>query len=147
MKFTDISSVAHCDCLNDAVENTTDLFARKVNKSPNLRIQDFRNQIEKGRIPVNESDCEEVCGLRGVSVDIWTEESQGTIMQKYQNTLKFSPKAKNNVCVVKFAKDSCLLKYTPYQKPDYNPYHYDLFKEDSFSEESMEVVTMVPITL
>lgn len=144
MDFKKISEKTACHCLLNAVENTTDTFVRSVRRSNNLSDADFRNHIERDKKVTNENDCEEVCGLHGVSVEIWNEESSKQLMEKYLFTATISRHIKKNLCVIRFTKNNGLVKFTPNQF-EYNEYHYDFYKEDSFTVSSLELIEMIPL--
>lgn len=146
MAFIKITSKTTCDCLSGAVENIFDTFIRKVKHSSNLSNSDFRNYIERGRIAKNDNDCDEVCNLNGVSFEIWNDESKDLLMKKYKLTLTISPKIKNNLCVIKFLPESGVLKHTPNQE-EYNEFHYDFHKCDTFSTSDLQLINMIPLTL
>ncbi|UOE49655.1 hypothetical protein MTO98_01045 [Mucilaginibacter sp. SMC90] len=145
MNFTKISNNTECDCFTKSNENTTDMFVRKVRRSENLNNADFRNHIERGKIPEDKNNCGEVCGYHGVSIELWNEYSSAQLKERYLQTLSFSPKSKNNLCVIKFQPGCGLVKHTPDQKNGYNEFHYDFYKNDDFSVERLSLVEMVPL--
>lgn len=145
MNFTKITDNTTCNCFGGAVENTTDTFVRKVRRSAELKDADFKNHIERDKTASNQHDCDEVCGLHGISIEIWNEKSSAPLMEKYITTASFSPKAKKNLCVIKFLPNSGLVKHTPEQK-EFNEFHYDFYKEDSFLVSNLELVDMIQIT-
>src|ERR1700761_9799139 len=102
MNFTKISDKTDCNCLSDATENYVDTFVRSVRRSNNLSESDFRNHIERNKVAIDETDCEENCGLHGVSVEIWNEGSTKILLKKYLTTAAISPQYKKNLCVIKF---------------------------------------------
>jgi len=144
MNFTNIAKHTSCDCLLSAVENTTDTFVRSVRKSNNLSESDFRNHIERHKTALNPDDCNELCGLHGVSFEIWNDDSAEPLMEKYLATAAISPMFKKNLCVIKFMPNSGVVKHTPNQK-EYNEFHYDFYKDDSFVINNLELVKMIPL--
>jgi hypothetical protein len=146
MDLTELTVRTPCDCLTGANENTIDRFVRKVRKSQNLNIADFRNHFERNKVMQDPNDCSEYCGMLGVSIELWNESSQPALLEKYRRTTVFSPKAKNNLCVVQFKAGSSHTKHTPDQVHEFNEYHYDLYKGNSFSIESLEVHEMITLT-
>ena len=141
MGFKKIIDTTPCDCLLDTNSNTTDLFVRKVRKSSDLKDPDFRNHIEKGKTPGN-ATCEQICGYYGVSIEIWNDSSRNILLEKYKYTAAISPKAKNDLCVVRFKESNGVVKYTPNQQI-YNEYHYDFYKDDSFCVADLELIKMI----
>ncbi|MDT3401500.1 hypothetical protein [Mucilaginibacter terrae] len=146
MNFNKIANNTNCNCFLDAQENLNDTFVRKVRKSDNLNDADFRNHIERNKTATNENDCQEVCGLYGVSVEIWNDSSRQRLLDRYLTTLSISPKTKNNLCVIQFRNNNGLVKYTPDQV-EYNEFHYDFFKEDSFTVSELNLVEMIPLSI
>ncbi|WP_423148625.1 hypothetical protein [Rubrolithibacter danxiaensis] len=146
MNFKNISDKTVCDCFQDAVQDNINTFVRRVRKSDSLNDSDFRNHIERGKTPQNEDDCEEVCGLYGLSFELWNDESSKLLMEKYLTTATFKPRDKRNLCVVRFLAESGYVKYTPNQT-EYNEYHYDFYKEDSFNITKLELVEMIPLVV
>lgn len=146
MDFSKITENTICDCFSDTTENTSDTFVRKVRVSQTLKDPDFRSHIERNKIPKNEADCAEVCGLNGLSFEIWSDSNSDLLMKKYQITAAISPQSKKNLCVVKFKPNSGLIKHTPNQE-EYNEFHYDFYKDDSFTVASLELVDMIQINV
>lgn len=146
MNFYKISEQTACNCFIDAVENTTDTFVRRVRRSNNLSDSDFKNHIERNKIPVNKDHCDEVCGLYGVSVELWSQESYKPLMDKYLTTAALSPQFKKNLSVIRFMPNDGLIKHTPNQE-EYNEFHYDFYKEDTFSVNNLNLIEMIPLVV
>ncbi|HEY8783211.1 MAG TPA: hypothetical protein VIM16_16410 [Mucilaginibacter sp.] len=144
MNFTKISHNTSCNCFIDAVENTNNTFVRKVRRSENLKDSDFKTHIERDKTPQNLNDCEEVCGLNGVSIEIWNEISSKPLMDKYLLTAAISPQLKKNLCVIRFKVDCGLVKHSPNQM-NFNEFHYDFFKDDNFVVEKLDLVEMIQL--
>lgn len=144
MNFTKITDNTTCDCFQNTIENTSDTFVRKVRRSTELKDADFRNHFERQKTPSNEHDCNEVCGMHGISIEIWNEKSSKLLMEKYLTTASFSPKSKDNLCVVRFLPNSGVFRYTPDQVK-YNEFHYDFYKEDTFLVGNLELLNMIQI--
>lgn len=143
MTFTNISNNAECACLRDSYADVVNIFARKVRKAPDMKEGDFRSNFEKDRLPETDS-CDDICGIHGVSVEIWNEESAVPLLEKYQTTANYSPKYKNNLSIFKLKDGAGVVKYTPNQK-EYNEFHYDLYKEDFFTIDHLDLVEMIPL--
>lgn len=146
MQFTKIKDNHTCDCFTGSDENNTDKFVRKVSKSPSLKERDFKSHIERGKIAENASNCEEICGLHGLSFEIWNSESSELLMKKYLTTVAISPQSKKNLSVINFKPNSGLIKHTPNQI-EYNEFHYDFYKEDSFTIENLELIEMISLSI
>lgn len=144
MSFEKIIESTSCDCFSEANENTSDVFVRKVRKSPDLKDADFRNSIERGKLPKDEKDCIEVCGFNGVSFEIWNDKSSEKLMSKYLYTSEIAPKHSKHLCKVKFLPASGKVKHTPDQQ-EFNEFHYDFYKDDSFSVAMLQIVEMIPV--
>ena len=121
------------------------MFARKVRNSPELKEPDFKNNFERNRLPSDETNCDEVCGMHGVSFEIWNDKSKDVLLERYKYTATIARKYKNNLCVLKFREGSGMVKYTP-EQAEYNEYHYDFYKSDDFSFAHCELVEMIKLT-
>lgn len=143
MQFTKITDNTKCTCLSDCSNDVTNLFARKVRKAPDMKDADFRNHFEKNRSPET-NNCDEICGFYGVSIEIWNDASSKTLIEKYQITSSISPKHKNNLSIFKLKVDAGLVKHTPDQL-EYNEFHFDFYKEDSFTIDKLELIEMIPL--
>lgn len=143
MAFKKITDTTSCNCLLGATFNTEDLFIRKVRKSPGLKDPDFRNHIEKGK-NIEDAPCEKICGYYGVSIEMWNDSSANNLLEKYKYTASISPKSNNNLCIIRFKENNGIVKYTPDQEI-YNEYHYDFYKDDSFSVADLELIEMISL--
>jgi len=147
MTFKNISDATSCNCLSNSKEDTQSLFARKVGKAKSLKDRDFKSNVERGK-EFNDKiqSCDEVCGLFGLSIDIWTDESKDEIMQRYKTTNAFSPKLKKHISIIKFVKGAGKVKYTPVKEPIPNKHHYDFFKSDDFDlTTGVTLVELIPL--
>jgi len=134
VEFKRVHEGINCNCIEDANENNADLFARKVGDTKDLKERDFRTHYERGKLSAT-SDCKEICGLRGLSFEIWSDASRADLMKRYSITSGIQPKAKKQLFIFKIKENAGLVKYTPEQPSGYNAYHYDFFKEDNFTIE------------
>lgn len=145
MKFSYIKDDSPCGCLSQCSENYTDYFARRVGDSATLKDRDFKSHFEKGKVPENAEDCKEVCGLMGISIDIWNEVSEQKLREKYSTTNAITPKAKKHLAIFKINKDGGVVAHTPEQEV-YNEFHYDLYKPDGFvATNFLELTNLLPI--
>jgi hypothetical protein len=142
MGFDKILAITTCDCLNGTSQNLTDTFIRRVRKSQELKNPDFRNHFERGKVPSDDSNCEEVCGMNGLSFDIWTKTSSKAILEKHKTSAGFAPKL-NHYCIVRFTTSSGLIKHTPNQENGYNEYHYDFYKDDTFTVSTLKLIDTI----
>lgn len=131
MVFTSVTSDTNCTCLDGAKENYKDFFARKIDKK-DVREKDFMSYWESKKFPDNMDDCNEVCGRKGISVDLWNDESNAEVMSKYIKTFGIAPQLKRFIMVFKMNQDAGIVKHTPHQKSGFDKYHYDIFKCDAF---------------
>ncbi|RNA63518.1 hypothetical protein D1631_17170 [Chryseobacterium nematophagum] len=143
MQFIKISSNTECSCLNDSYADLTNMFVRKVRKAPDMKDADFKNHFERDKTP-EKNTCDEICGFHGVSIEIWNDSSSKALLEKYLYTAGISPKHKNNLSVFKLKENAGLVKHTPHQV-EFNEYHYDFYKEDSFTVDRLELIEMIPI--
>ena len=92
-----------------AEENLETFFARKIYK-PFVREYDFRIKEDRSGSII---DCEKLCGLKGISINICNEKSRDAAIRKYKTTGNFSPKNKDSICIFKFNKSAGLTQHTP----------------------------------
>lgn len=138
MEFESLILGHSCDCLDKAVEDNSSNFAIKTMKE-NLREQDFNSYWEKGKRPVDNNNCDEVCSYKGVSVSIFDEKTKDEVVNIYKELFPLAPKYKPYLSVVKFYDSSGVVKHTP---NDGNNHHYDFYKSDTFDFTKVEVITV-----
>lgn len=127
MLFEKIKSKMTCDCLKDAAEDTTNVFIRRVGKSTEIRLRDFRAKFEKKEYTSTQGECADMCADFNLSMDICTDESEPHLKEKYFRTISIGQKLKNYLCKFKLKNDAGMVKYTPQQKGNYEKYHYDFY--------------------
>jgi hypothetical protein len=148
MNFQKITSLTSCECLNNLQEDNESIFIRRVGDSKVPKNGDFKaDSDKKDFILNNDLSCKEACEKFGVSIEIWSEESQKKIIDRSITTLSIGQKLKKQICKFKLEKDAGLVKHTPEQENEHNPFHYDLFKEDNFDISKINVLEMIPIKL
>jgi len=141
MEFRKLHGDTACNCLTKAESNETDLFARKINK-PFAREKDFDSKWEKGNVPfdLNPNDCRTVCGLKGISVNIWNENSQEHVIEKFVTTFRISPRHKDSILVFKFREQSGMVEFTPNRLDEF---HYDFYKSDDFALDRIDKIQII----
>ena len=138
MKFEKLLQDTECDCLERAIEDTKNLFARKINK-PNPLNKDFYSHWERGKRAV---ECKNICGYKGISVNKWSENDKNAIINKFLTTFSISPKHKDGIFVFRIIEGAGLIEHTP-NKNDVT--HYDFYKSDDFSLEMLESGIILPL--
>ncbi len=122
------------------------MFVRKVGKAKTeLKDRDFKTHYERGIIASSPDDCSDVCGKRGLSIDIWKEDTKDTVLQRFMTTFAISPKLKNHLSIIKFKNNAGVIKHTPILKPIPNKHHYDFYKSDNFTLDLVELVELIPL--
>jgi hypothetical protein len=146
MSYKSISEGHNCKCLIDAHDNNKDTFARKVGDTKDFKIRDFKTHHERGKILETES-CEDICGFRGLSVELWNEESKDYVIDKFSLTVKLAPmkKPSHQIGVFKIVENAGKVKHTPNQRHGQEIYHHDLYKSDTFVIENLEIIEMIPL--
>lgn len=146
MSYKSILEGHSCKCLANANENYTDLFARKVGDTKDFKLRDFKTHHERGK-PVTSNLCEDICGFRGLSIELWNDESKEYIIEKFVLTVSISPmiKPKNQIGVFRLTDGTGKVEHTPNQKHGTEIYHHDLYKSDNFAVEKLEIIELVPI--
>ncbi|WP_157474546.1 hypothetical protein [Dyadobacter sp. Leaf189] len=131
MNFTRINDGHVCKCLRNCVENYEDLFLRRIDNKNKLHIRDFRTHHERNK--TSEGGCDNLCGNRGLSIEIFNEESLAATINQIQVTRQFNPQSsRKHVAIFRLREGAGIVKHTPNQIV-YNKNHYDLFKSDEFS--------------
>ena len=146
MTFDNLHENTECNCTSKSQENLTDFFARKVGKAKTeLKERDFKTHHERGIMASVLDDCSEVCGKRGLSIDIWNEQTKESILQRFMTTFAISPKLKNHLSIIKFKKGAGVVKHTPVLKPIPNKHHHDFYKSDNFNLDLIELIELIPL--
>ena len=91
MNFKNLLAETHCHCLEYSFENTENTFARRSGKTPSPKARDFKSYYESGKIVNDITNCDEVCGHRGVSLEIWNNGSRDKILAKFMQSAEISP--------------------------------------------------------
>lgn len=135
MYFNNINDGNNCNCCKDAKEDKNNYFAIKTNKNT-LRPQDFFSYWEKGKRPEIDG-CKEVCSLKGVSISIFSDETEQEVTNIYKSLFQLAPGYKPHLTVIKFYESSGLVKHTPSRM---NKHHYDFYKCDSFNYSKVDLI-------
>jgi hypothetical protein len=142
MNFTKLHQDTTCNCIENTENDTTTIFARKINK-PEPRERDFLSKWEKvtlnGQLPTL-SNCIEICGFKGISMNIWTTETQLKIIEKYVTTFQITPKHKDSIFVFKFKNEAGLVAFTPNKN---DPFHFDFYKADDFDLQFLDSIDII----
>lgn len=144
MEFSKIQDGIQCNCINDTFEDFENIYARRVGEAKELKLRDFRSHHERGKIPKTE-ECEEICGYRGVSIEIWNDKTKKELIAKYQISTGIAPKLKNQLAIFIMRDGAGKVKFTPNQPDGYNPHHFDMFKDDNFTIEKLALIELFPI--
>ena len=145
MTFENITRGTDCKCLKNCSENTVDVFARRTGDSKELKNKDFRTRFEGGKEVSDLKDCDEVCGNRGLSIDLWNDSSKDVILDRYMVTNALSPRLKNHLSIIKLKPNTGMVKRTPIKDQLGGEYHHDLYKSDNFAIEMIELIENIPL--
>ena len=138
MDFKNLLRDTDCNCLDNAMQDNFRFFARKINK-PNVTDKDFKSHWEREK---RGDDCETICGLKGLSINEWDENSEKAVIKKFLTTFGISPKHKDSIFVFRFLPEAGLIKYTPKDK---DSTHYDFYKSDAFTLDMLENHSILPL--
>ena len=138
MDFKNLLQDTNCNCLENAMQDNFRLFARKINK-PNVMDKDFRSHWER---ELRANDCEKICGLKGLSINEWNENTEKAVIKKFLTTFGISPKHKDSIFVFRFLPEAGLTKYTP---TDEDITHYDFYKSDRFTLDMLETYRILQL--
>lgn len=136
MEFSELLKDTDCQCLENANQDNVSIFAKKINK-PNPTDKDFKSHWERGKTSIV---CDEICGYKGLSVNLWNESTKEAVIKKYVTTFGISPKHKDSIFVFKFLDEAGMVKYTPNEN---DKSHYDFYKSDNFTLEMLEQTTEI----
>jgi hypothetical protein len=142
MTFNALHKDLDCDCLADSgiVENTSDTFVRWVKAAPPV-LDDFDSMHELGAQP-KKNDCDNLCRLRGVSINIANQESEPVIKAQWAEYTRFRPRLPRTFCKFKLKSGAGKVWKTPTKT---FPYHYELLKSDQFCMEMINLIEVSPI--
>ena len=146
MTFENISNGTTCNCLRGCAENVKDTFARRTSESKSLKDRDFKTGYERGKEVLDLKDCSEVCGNKGLSIDLWNTQSKDKLLERYRQTYAISPKLRHHLTIIRFKVGCGKLKNTPVRNQIAGEYHYDFYKCDEFKLELIELVENIPLT-
>lgn len=148
MTFNKIHEGTPCSCVNsEAVEDTTTIFARRGRHEEPV-LDDFRTYHQEKRKPKpHERDsCKAVCDYREVSIDIVTSENEATLKADLAHALELKPTISHVFCKFRLRERAGKVCPSPVKdNPPYpgNPYHYSLYKSDSFDMSKIEIIEAV----
>ena len=138
MTFDKLLHDTECDCLERAIEDGKNLFARKINK-PNPLDKDFYSHWERGK---RADECKNICEYKGISVNKWNENDKRAIIKKVLTTFSISPKHKDSIFVFRMIQGAGLIEHTPTKN---DATHHDFYKSDEFSLEMLETGIILPL--
>jgi hypothetical protein len=151
MDFNKISRITTCDCLHGFHEDTNSIFVRRVDKrNRKPKERDFKVEADKEtyvpKEPLpNNSACKSICEDFELSIDIITPETEDAVIERCRKTLEVSGTLNKHLCKFQLKEDAGVVKYTPNQESGYNPYHHDFIKDDNFTLEKIQVLSMVSL--
>ncbi len=138
MTFEKITNDSECDCLNKSSENTTNEFIRKLGK-PLLEDKDFVSYWERNKRPLID-DCKNICSFKGISMNLYKNEYEEQILNKYKTTMNINPKKGSHYLKFKLLQGAGNVKHTPEEN---DTSHHDFFKSDDFKLENITVLEIV----
>ena len=138
MTFKKLHQDTECNCLESAIQDNDNLYARKINK-PIPLDRDFNSHWERGK---RAEICNEICGYKGLSINKWDEDSKNAIINKFLTTFGISPKHKDSIFVFRITPETGVVEYTPTQN---DKTHFDFYKSDDFTLEMLETHIVLPL--
>lgn len=139
MTFENFKNIK-CDCFEGASERPELVLARRTPKNF-LREVDFETYHEKGRLPKEDDSCDEICGLRGVSLTQFHGIETQDGLQNIAQVVSLAPGYRPFAIMLKIKVDGGNIKHTPNET---NPDHHDLYKSDQFNiENHVEVIKAI----
>jgi len=140
MTFEKISKLGSCSCLLDSNEDTSSEFVRKI-AGIELDGVDFENSFDRGADHTKMS-CPQICSNAGISINKITSDSLPKILEKYKVTFHINPAQCKYYVRFRFLPKAGVVKHTPNKN---DPFHYDLYKADGFTINSISIVSTNPI--
>jgi hypothetical protein len=140
MTFENLNKDSACNCLDGAAEDLTSTFGLKTNTNV-LKESSFKSKWEKGDIPEG-NDCKVICSKKGLSLSYWDEESKDKVTAIFKQLFPITPQYKPFLSVIKLKNGAGKVKHTPSNK---NPFHYDLYKSDSFDLNSVTHINSISL--
>jgi hypothetical protein len=134
-----------CTCMDGAQENTEITFMRRISVKDKVKTGDFKAGIEKENVIAVET-CDDFCSLREISINDSDNYDEASIVENYKESMMrnkihiFSPQLKLNYCKFKLTSVSGHVKYTPQHGHES---HFDLYKKDTFTLDSLQIVNTV----
>lgn len=140
MTFNNLHIDTDCNCVGKAVEKLENIFARRVRSNP-LKENDFKSKWEKKHPYPGNSDCEVICSHKGVSINLFSDETKDAVIKKFVTRFTFSPGSTAFCCKFKFKQGAGKLKQTGLKDKS----HHEFFKCDTFSLKDLEILDYVDI--
>lgn len=139
MTFDNVHHDTVCNCIDDAISDTTNEYVRKLRKNI-VEEKDFLSHWERG-LYNDKTECEEICSYKGVSINIYKAEFEQQIKDKFTNTKIFNPK-KGGTHIIKFKlkQDAGKVKFAP---EDNDQSHYNFFKADNFTLSNLAIIEII----
>jgi hypothetical protein len=144
MTHDHLQKSTNCNCLEkNCFEDVISLWGIKTNKN-HLRENDFITHFERGEKHID-IECEEICSLLGKSMCIINDGSldhKDEVLTIYKALFPLAPGYKPFLSVIRFKKDSGLIKYTPLQT---NKFHHDFYRSDTFTYSEVELIETISL--
>lgn len=146
MKFNNLDNkIENCNAVENAIEDNSTLFIRKLRTSEVIMDVDFQTHYEQGKSPcIIESDtdwkdCELFKNCNSLSVNIFNKEIRSEVLESYKLKFRVSPNYKGGAVIFKIKNKGGLVEHTPSQ---FDRNHFSLYKKDDFSIDDLEVVDL-----
>lgn len=142
LKFSELHQGIDCNCLEGAISDNQNLFARRVNLKSPFKNQDFKYSMNKRP---DADNCIEWCKVRGISTHIYNTESKLHVIEKNLFYLGIARGSKKQLSIFKIKNDGGMVKHTPEQgNGEIDRYHYDFYKPDGFEvDKHLELVELL----
>jgi hypothetical protein len=134
MEFENIHVDTDCICTDDAAEDVESIYVRKISNQE-IADKDLKSSWEKKK--QKEGDCHLICAYKGLSINIWNEDSRKSVIDKFLNSFGISQTSGANIYIFKFKENAGILKHTP---RDGDAHHYTFYKSDDFTVGMLEKV-------
>ena len=134
--FNDLLDI-ECSCLlaqiEKCAENTEATFCRKIDKK-SIKIKDFKSRWERNKKTINgtevaEDDCAGILSLKGISIDLYSDENKEKVLEKYRTTFAINQR-KVKYAIFQLRDGAGRVKHSPHNGDNT---HHDFYKSDEFT--------------
>jgi hypothetical protein len=142
MTFTNIREGHEFNCIEECTEDTSSIFARRIDKDK-LKLKDFRTYWESGKRPPGTPTKDSICGYKGISISRYqTSSERSAVMANFMQQVALSPAYRKFLAEIQFKPGCGMTKHTPTTN---DASHHDFYKCDSFDVNNVTCINVTPL--